>query len=103
MADAAGARLFVPVHHQSFRLSREPYREPIERTQEALAREPERLAIREMGRTRAQSCNATSPDVALRRPTSARAARRVVSTTEKETVSQRGLTYHGGSEITTQE
>ena len=30
MADAAGARLLVPIHHQSFRLSREPFREPIE-------------------------------------------------------------------------
>jgi L-ascorbate metabolism protein UlaG (beta-lactamase superfamily) len=51
MADAAGARLFVPVHHQSFRLSREPLGEPIERTQEALAKEQERLALREIGET----------------------------------------------------
>jgi len=49
MANAAGARLFVPVHHQSFALSHEPYQEPIERTQAALAREPERLAVREIG------------------------------------------------------
>lgn len=32
MADAAGAHLFVPVHHQSFALSREPVTDPIERT-----------------------------------------------------------------------
>lgn len=51
MADAAGARLFVPVHHQSFRLSREPVGEPIERTQEALAKEQDRLAVRELGQT----------------------------------------------------
>jgi L-ascorbate metabolism protein UlaG (beta-lactamase superfamily) len=51
MADAAGARLFVPVHHQSFRLSREPLREPIERTEEALAKEQGRLALREIGET----------------------------------------------------
>jgi L-ascorbate metabolism protein UlaG (beta-lactamase superfamily) len=51
MADAAGARLFVPVHHQSFQLSREPYHEPIERTQEALAKESDRLALREIGQT----------------------------------------------------
>lgn len=51
MADAAGARLFVPVHHQSFRLSREPVGEPIERTQEALAKEQDRLAVRELGHT----------------------------------------------------
>ena len=36
MADAAGARLFVPIHHQSFRLSREPVREPIERAEAML-------------------------------------------------------------------
>ena len=30
--------LIVPVHHQSFRLSNEPFMEPIERIQEALAR-----------------------------------------------------------------
>jgi L-ascorbate metabolism protein UlaG (beta-lactamase superfamily) len=51
MADAAGARLFVPVHHKSFRLSREPFEEPIERTQEALAQEQDRLAVREIGET----------------------------------------------------
>jgi L-ascorbate metabolism protein UlaG (beta-lactamase superfamily) len=51
MADAAGARLFVPVHHQTFRLSREHAREPIERAEAALAREPDRLAIREIGQT----------------------------------------------------
>ena len=51
MADAAGARSIVPVHHQSFRLSNEPFMEPIERAQQALAREPERLALREIGET----------------------------------------------------
>jgi L-ascorbate metabolism protein UlaG (beta-lactamase superfamily) len=51
MADAAGARLFVPVHHQSFQLSREPFHEPIERAEEALAREAERLAVRRIGET----------------------------------------------------
>ena len=51
MADAAGARLFVPVHHQSFQLSREPFYEPIGRTQEALAKERDRLALREIGET----------------------------------------------------
>jgi L-ascorbate metabolism protein UlaG (beta-lactamase superfamily) len=52
MADAAGARLFVPVHHQSFQLSREPFFEPIERTQTALAAEHDRLALRDIGETR---------------------------------------------------
>jgi L-ascorbate metabolism protein UlaG (beta-lactamase superfamily) len=51
MADAAGARLFVPVHHQSFQLSREPFREPIERTEAALAAERGRLALSEIGQT----------------------------------------------------
>jgi L-ascorbate metabolism protein UlaG (beta-lactamase superfamily) len=51
MASAAGARLIVPVHHQSFKLSNEPFNEPIERAQQALAQEPERLAIRELGQT----------------------------------------------------
>ncbi len=51
MADAAGARLFVPVHHQSFQLSREPFFEPIERAQGALAAERDRLALREVGET----------------------------------------------------
>ena len=51
MADAALARVIVPVHHQSFRLSNEPFMEPIERIQAALAREPERLALRQIGET----------------------------------------------------
>ena len=51
MADAAGARLFVPVHHQTFRLSREGHREPIERADSALAHEQGRLALREIGET----------------------------------------------------
>jgi L-ascorbate metabolism protein UlaG (beta-lactamase superfamily) len=51
LADAAGARLFVPVHHQSFELSREPFLEPIERTHAALASEWGRLALSEIGQT----------------------------------------------------
>jgi L-ascorbate metabolism protein UlaG (beta-lactamase superfamily) len=51
MADAAGARLFVPVHHQTFRLSSEPVTEPIERAEAALANEKGRLAIRAIGET----------------------------------------------------
>jgi L-ascorbate metabolism protein UlaG (beta-lactamase superfamily) len=51
MADAAGARLFIPIHHQTFRLSSESELEPIERAQAALAREQERLAIRAIGET----------------------------------------------------
>jgi L-ascorbate metabolism protein UlaG (beta-lactamase superfamily) len=51
MSRAAGARLLVPVHHKSFELSREPFHEPLERVEAALADEPERLAIREIGET----------------------------------------------------
>ena len=51
LADAAGARLIVPVHHQSFRLSSEPFMEPIERMQQALAKEHDRLAMKDIGET----------------------------------------------------
>jgi len=51
MADAAGARLFVPVHHQTFRLSREGDREPIERAEAALRHEQGRLGLRDVGQT----------------------------------------------------
>jgi L-ascorbate metabolism protein UlaG (beta-lactamase superfamily) len=51
MADAAGARLFVPVHHKTFQLSHEPFHEPIERTEAALAAEADRLVVRDVGDT----------------------------------------------------
>ncbi|HSH40107.1 MAG TPA: MBL fold metallo-hydrolase [Chthoniobacterales bacterium] len=51
MANAAGAEHIMPVHHQTFRLSAEPFREPIERFEAALAREPARIAVREIGET----------------------------------------------------
>src|SRR2546430_10360243 len=51
MANAAGARFIVPVHHQTFRLSFEPFREPIERFQAALSKTPDRIALREIGET----------------------------------------------------
>ncbi len=51
MADAASARFIMPVHHQTFRLSVEPFREPIERFTRALAASPERIALREIGET----------------------------------------------------
>jgi L-ascorbate metabolism protein UlaG (beta-lactamase superfamily) len=49
MANAAGAQFIMPVHHQTFRLSFEPSREPIERFQAALRDQPERIALREIG------------------------------------------------------
>ena len=51
MANDAGAQFIMPVHHQTFRLSSEGFREPIERFQMALQRTPERIALREIGET----------------------------------------------------
>jgi L-ascorbate metabolism protein UlaG (beta-lactamase superfamily) len=51
MANDAGAKFVMPVHHQTFRLSFEPFREPIERFEAALRDQPERIALREIGET----------------------------------------------------
>ncbi len=51
MANAAGAKYIVPVHHQTFKLSDEPMDEPIGRLAEALDGERERLAVRRVGET----------------------------------------------------
>jgi len=51
MANAAGAHFIMPVHHQTFRLSVEPFCEPIERFEAALHKTPERIALREIGET----------------------------------------------------
>jgi len=51
MANAAGARFIMPVHHQTSRLSLEPLREPIERFEAALRDQPERIVLREIGET----------------------------------------------------
>jgi L-ascorbate metabolism protein UlaG (beta-lactamase superfamily) len=51
MANDAGAQFIMPVHHQTFRLSFEPPREPIERFEAALRDQPERIARREIGET----------------------------------------------------
>jgi L-ascorbate metabolism protein UlaG (beta-lactamase superfamily) len=51
MANDAGAEFIMPVHHQTFRLSFEPFREPIERFAAALSTTPERIALREIGET----------------------------------------------------
>jgi L-ascorbate metabolism protein UlaG (beta-lactamase superfamily) len=51
MATDAGARFIVPVHHQTFRLSFEPFREPIQRFEAVLSKTPERIALREIGQT----------------------------------------------------
>ena len=51
MAEMTGARFIMPVHHQTFKLSFEPFREPIERFTATLADEPARIALREIGET----------------------------------------------------
>lgn len=49
MGNDAGAERFIPVHHQTFQLSREPLLEPIERFYAAAAAAPERIAIGRIG------------------------------------------------------
>jgi L-ascorbate metabolism protein UlaG (beta-lactamase superfamily) len=49
MANDAGADFVLPVHHQTFQLSSEPYLEPIERLVLAAGSAEERVAIREIG------------------------------------------------------
>jgi L-ascorbate metabolism protein UlaG (beta-lactamase superfamily) len=49
MANDAGADFFLPVHHQTFRLSQEPYAEPMERLVTVMASDPERLALQAIG------------------------------------------------------
>jgi L-ascorbate metabolism protein UlaG (beta-lactamase superfamily) len=51
MANDAGAEHIMPVHHQTFQLSAEPFREPIERFEAALQSAPERIALRDIGET----------------------------------------------------
>jgi L-ascorbate metabolism protein UlaG (beta-lactamase superfamily) len=49
MAQHAGAEFFLPVHHQTFMLSREPYFEPIERVYAAAGSNPDRVALSRIG------------------------------------------------------
>jgi L-ascorbate metabolism protein UlaG (beta-lactamase superfamily) len=49
MAGDAGAEFFLPVHHQTFALSSEPYLEPIERVAVAAGRHPDRVAVHRIG------------------------------------------------------
>ena len=49
MASEAGFEYFLPVHHQTFRLSREPYWEPIERVYGAAGSHDGRVAVRDIG------------------------------------------------------
>ena len=49
MANQAGAEFFLPVHHQTFMLSREPYLEPIERVYGSAGNHPDRVAVSRIG------------------------------------------------------
>ena len=49
MGNDADADFLVPVHHQTFELSREPLLEPIERLREAASSHPHRIALEESG------------------------------------------------------
>lgn len=49
MGNDAGAERFIPVHHQTFQLSREPLLEPIERFYAAAGNGAERIAVTRMG------------------------------------------------------
>jgi L-ascorbate metabolism protein UlaG (beta-lactamase superfamily) len=49
MANHAGAEFLLPVHHRTFKLSNEPYEEPIERLLAASGSSEERIAVREIG------------------------------------------------------
>lgn len=51
LANAAGAKHIIPIHHQTFKLSNEPFAEPMERLQSALAKEADRMALKEIGET----------------------------------------------------
>ena len=68
MADEAGAEYFVPLHHQTFKLSQEPMDEPARRLHATFAREPHRLLALNVGET------FRLPGRAPHRPTGARSS-----------------------------
>ncbi len=49
MSNHAGAEFVLPVHHRTFKLSNEPYGEPIERLLLASGSAEERIPVREVG------------------------------------------------------
>lgn len=49
MANQAGAEFILPVHHRTFKLSNEPYDEPIERLLNASGAAQDRVTIRDIG------------------------------------------------------
>jgi len=51
MARDLGARYVLPIHHSTFRLSREPLDEPVERLRAAAGSERHRIALTEIGQS----------------------------------------------------
>ena len=51
MGNEAGADRMIPVHHQTFQLSREPFREPIERFVMAASGATDRVLVRDVGQS----------------------------------------------------
>ena len=51
MAGDMGARYVLPLHHSTFRLSREPAGEPVARLLAAAGEERARIALTEIGQT----------------------------------------------------
>jgi L-ascorbate metabolism protein UlaG (beta-lactamase superfamily) len=49
MANHAGAEFILPVHHRTFKLSNEPYAEPLERLLMAAGSAGDRIGVREIG------------------------------------------------------
>src|SRR3984957_18850665 len=49
MANQAGAEYVLPVHHRTFKLSSEPYDEPMERLMKASGSAEDRIAVHEIG------------------------------------------------------
>jgi L-ascorbate metabolism protein UlaG (beta-lactamase superfamily) len=49
MAQDAGAERLLPIHHQTFRLSREPVDEPIQRLEKAAGGQDDRIVLRRIG------------------------------------------------------
>jgi len=49
MANDAGTEFFLPIHHQTFALSREPRHEPIERLMTAAGRNTDRIVLQQIG------------------------------------------------------
>ena len=51
MTNQAGAKYFVPIHHETFQLSYEPMDEPAKRVRAAFADQPDRLLAVNVGET----------------------------------------------------